>query len=235
MPLPVASRRAGVATGNNQQNLTGQLIGSPSNRLSQVYIDTLPANYTKTVAMPGTTFYVGYCTAPINIRPRGGAFNTFYQGTGVKLETGFTSLEVYNANAYPVLIQVFVGFDEFIDHRVIIDYSSQPLVAVPLCPVANAQSQVLCPDLSTQAITDINGGKWWAISREALYVFNPDTGITLLLQQANSAISNGPAVAVIYPQTTLRYPASGNFSLSLGGANLNAIVSDVYYSLPRSN
>lgn len=223
-----------VARGSNQQNLTGQLIGSAANRVSQNYTNVLPAGAVEPINFPGTTFYISYSAAPVNIRPRGGTFNTYLQGTGIKFEKGFTSLEIQNANAFPVLVQVFIGFDEFIDNRVIIDYTAQPLVAIPRCDTASSLTFIDCSDLSTQAITDINGGKWWGIQREALYVFNPDTGITLLLQKAGANTSSGPAVAVIYPQTTLRYPSSGNFSLSLAGATINAIVSDIYYCLPRT-
>lgn len=223
-----------VARGNNLQNRSNLLVGSPNNRVSSNYVNVIPANYTQPVPFPGTTFYVAYTTFPVNIRPRDGVFNTYLQGTGVKLERGFTSLEIQNANAFPVLVQVFIGFDEFIDNRVIIDYSAQPLVAVPVCPVASVQTNIDIPDLSTQKIVDINGGLWWGISREAVYVFNPDTGITLLLQKAGAVTSSGPALGVIYPQTTLRFPASGHFAINLGGAAINAIVSDVYYALPRT-
>ena len=224
----------GTAVGSNRTNLTGVNLPSAENRTSQQYTNALLANQTYQVALPGTTFYLGYTSSPVNIRPRGGVFNSYSQGTGIKLEKGFTSLEIQNPNNIPVLVQLFVGFDEFIDNRLIVDTTAQPLVAIPRCSTASSLTYIDCSDLSAQAVTDINGGTWYAISREALYIFNPDTGITLLLQLSGANSSSGASVAVIYPLTTLRYPATGDYSLSLGGATINAIVSDVYYALPRS-
>jgi len=70
--------------------------------------------------------------------------------------------------------------------------------------------------------------KWYAVNRVAILIFNPDAGVTLLLQKAGSVVANGPAIGIIYPTTSLRVDASGNYCLQLGGANINAVVSEIY-------
>lgn len=219
---------------SNRVNQTGLIIGSPENRASQAFTNVVLANSTESIPLPGNNFYFAYASAPVNVRPNKGIYNTYATGTGLELEQGFTNLEIQNPTNNPILYQIFVGFDKFIDKRVIIDQSTMSLVAFPTYPVSNASGIINIVDLSAQAFTDINGGLWYAVSREGIYVFNPDAGVTLNLQAAGAVGSGGPSIGVVYPTTTLRMGVCGDYSISTGGGNINAIVSEVYYSLPRT-
>lgn len=226
--------KLGVAQGNNRLNSSGLPLADFRSRGSQQINNIVQAGDTLPVPCNGTQFYVLFCSNTISIRPSGGVFNDYGQGTGLNLPdiNQFNLLEVKNNSASAIVFALFVGFDSFIDNRLILTDNLTPLVAFPTYPTANAANAIAINDLSGQPFTDINGKKWYGVSRQSILVFNPDTGVTLLLQAAGSAISSGPAVGIIYPQTSLNYPASGNYSISVGGGNINAIVSEIYTALP---
>lgn len=230
-------RNVPVATGSNRVNSSGNLNATgPLSRTSIIFPLIVPAGKTGAVPIAGSTFYVTVATAPVDIRPLNGVFNRYTQGQGMKVQevNAFPALEVSNPNAFSVVVQVFVGFDNFIDNRLILANTGQQLIARPTYPTANAASVVNIDDISGAAFNDVNGNSWYALQREAIYVFNPDAGVTLLLQEAGSVVANGPAVAVIYPTTSLRYAASGNYCLNVGGGNINAIVSELYQAIPAT-
>lgn len=223
------------ALGDNRTNSSGNFAAvGPLGRTSIIYPLVVPANSVAPVPCAGTTFYVTVSTGPVDIRPIGGVFNTYTNGKGLKLklENAFPSLEVRNTTSNPLVVQLFVGFDEFIDNALILANTGQALVANPTNPTASVATNINIPDLSGGAFTDINGVEWYALQREAIYVFNPDAGVTLLLQRFGSVVANGPAVAVIYPVTSLRYPASGDYCINVGGGAINAIVSELYQAIP---
>lgn len=233
MSVSNGSARLGVAAGSNRTNSSGAPLGALRSRGSQVINNIVAAGSILPVPAAGTQFYLLFTSAPLAVRPSGGVFNTYSQGTGLNLDNvnQFDLLEMQNTTSAPIIFSIFVGFDSYIDNRLILANSSTPIVAYPTYSSASSLAAVSIPDISGQPFNDINGGKWFAIQRAAVLVFNPDTGVTLLLQKAGAATSSGPAVGVIYPQTSLNYPASGNFSLSVGGGNVNAIVSELYTSL----
>lgn len=236
---PISNNAAalGVAQGNNRLNSSGQSLGNVKSRTSLTYTNVVPAGGTLEVPAAGTQFYLIFSTAALNIRPSGGVFSPYQQGTGLQLveANAFNLIEVQNLNAGPVVFQLFIGFDQFIDNRLVLDQSLTPTVAYPTYPVASAGTAVAINDLSTLSFTDINGKKWFAIQRLSIIVCNPDTGVTLNLQKSAAATSNGPSIAVIYPQTSLNLPVSGNYSLSTGGGAINAIVSELYQAIAATN
>lgn len=223
-----------VASGSNRTNSSGASLGTVKSRTSITINNIVPANSTLQVPATGTQFYVVIQSAPISVRPSGGVFNQYEQGTGLQLEeiNAFQLLEVKNDNAFPVVFSLFVGFDQYIDNRLILTNTGQQLVAFPTYPVASVAAGVAINDLAGTKFADINGGQWYALSREAIYIFNPDAGVTLLLQESGSIVAGGPAVGIIYPLTSLRYAAQGDYSLSVGGGNINAIVSELYNAIP---
>jgi hypothetical protein len=232
MPNSLSSHA--VAQGSNRLNSQGVRQVGVFNRTSQFWTQVVPAGQTLVASVPGSTFVVTYCSLAPSVRPNpSGSFNTYQMGTGLDTseEGPFVMLEVANPYAVDILVQLFIGFDGFIDHRLILDQSAFPQVAYPTYPTANAAAAVAITDKSGTKFTDINGKQWYAVSREGIYISNIDAGVTLLLQHQGSVVSNGPAVAAVYPTTTLRYPSAGNFSLSVGGGNINAIVSEIYFSL----
>ena len=177
------------------------------------------------------------CSAEVNIRPMAagsvGFFDAHVTGTGKEFGdvNAFEQLEIQNNNAFAVVFSLFVGWDGYIDKRLIVAGNVNPAVIYPTYQTPNSAAVVNINDLSGQSFTDINGNKWYAVNRVAIQIFNPDPGVTLLLQKAGSIVANGPAVGIIYPQTSLRVDAGGNYCLQLGGANINAVVSEIYNSV----
>lgn len=217
--------------------LTGIAPGGIRAKGSQVITNVVVAGGTLPLRVTGSQYYMITCSAAVNIRPMAagsvGFFDTHVTGTGKEFGdvNAFEQLEIFNPNAFAVVFSLFVGWDGFIDKRLIVAGNTNPAVIYPTYPTPNAGPLVNINDLAGQSFVDINGGKWYAINRVAIQIFNPDAGVTLLLQKAGSVVGNGPAVGIIYPQTSLSIPASGNYCLQLGGANINAIVSEVYNSV----
>jgi len=194
------------------------------------------AGQTLPVPCSGTQFYFRTLSGPVKARPNRGAFSDFSQGEGLNLDEqdAFTLIEIKNDNAFPVVFELHVGFQGFIDNKLIIADALYPNVVFPTYSTPSSAAVVNITDLSGQAFTDINGDQWYALNRLAIIICNTDTGVTLLLQEAGSIVANGPAIAAIQPTFSLNYPASGDYSLSLGGANINAIVSEIYRAIPKT-
>lgn len=232
--LPTGGAGLGVATGDNRTNSQGRSLGTVKARSSLVINNIVPAGGVLAVPATGTQFYVTLSTGAISIKPSGGTFNPYPVGTGLQLEeiNSFDLLQVRNDTSLPVVFQLFIGFDQFIDNRLILTQTGQQLVARPTYPVANAAAAVAITDITGSQFTDINGNDWYALGREAIYISNLDPGVTLLLQESGSVVAGGPSVMAVFPVTSLRYAASGDYALSVGGGNINAIVSELYDSIP---
>lgn len=215
--------------GSNRLNSSGQFPATPG-KSSQRIANVIPAGQTVPLPVAGNFFYVTAATAAFDIKPSGGVFQSFSVGTGLNLlpQNSFNQIQVRNTTGNSIAFEMFVGFDGFIDNRVIISDAGGKQVAYPTYPTANAATSVAINDLSGGSFTDINGNKWYALSRVTIIISNVDAGVTLLLQKSGSVVSGGPAIAAIYPVTALRYDASGNYALNTGGGNINAIVSEIY-------
>jgi hypothetical protein len=204
-----------------------------SSRVSAAYPAVIPAGQTISLNAPGTNFYVVTATANLSIRPENGVFSTYSQGTGENCDR-FSYVEIRNDTAQSIVCLIFIGWENFIDNRLILNAATTPNVANPTYPLPNVSSTVNIPDLSGGSFTDINGKKWLATSRVCILVFNLDAGTTYLLQKADATTANGVAVGAIYPVTPIRFEFSGNYRITTGsgGANINAIVSEVYQAFP---
>jgi hypothetical protein len=222
---------------SNRVNSSGRALGTVKARTSLFVSNLVPAGGTLPIPVSGTSFYVTVATAPFNVRPSGGVFNTYDVGTGLDLEeiNSFSLLEVNNPNPFPVVFQMFVGFDKFIDKRLILSQTNLTVVAYPTYATPNSAAAVAIDDISGQAFTDINGNEWYAIQRAAIIVCNTDGGVDLLLQESGSVVANGPAIAAIYAKTSLRLDVAGDYSLSVGGGNINAVVSELYQAIPKTS
>jgi len=224
---------AGVAQSDNRLNTQGMPLGTFKNRRSTFVSGSLPAGETRQLAVSGSQFYITAASAPVTLRPSGGIFNSYQQGTGLQLQevNAFSSLEVFNPLAVAVAFQIFVGFDQFLDNRLYLVNQAQPIVAFPTYPTPNSAASIAINDLAGGPFTDINGGKWYAISRVAIIICNTDTGVSYLLMKASATTSSDPAIAAVYPQTSLRLENSGNYKMATGGGNINAIVSELYQAI----
>lgn len=230
------------ATTTNRVNTQGAALPDKRNRVSNVYNITIPAAVNGVAGVnsqvcTGTQFYVLYTSAPVSVRPSKGSYNVYNIGQGLQLddENAFTQLEFQNTTANIIVVSIFVGWQEFIDRTLIINNVTNPAVVFPTYPTPNAAATVTITDKSGTAFTDINGGKWIAISRVAILVFNTDSGATYLIQKAGSAVANGPAIAAVFPLTAIRLDVTGNYSMATGGGNINVIVSEIYNAIPSTS
>jgi len=215
----------------NRVNTSRQAPANIKSCSSLRYVNVIAAGDTLQISCYGTQFYFRTATAELLVRPLpGGVFSQYGVGEGLQLDESntFSMVEVQNANAFPVVFELFVGFQGFIDNKLIIASSLYPQVAYPTYPTPNAATSVAINDLSATKFADINGSEWYALARVAIIISNLDTGVTMLLQESGSLVANGPAVAGIQPATSLRYDSSGDFSLNIGGAVINAVVSEIY-------
>lgn len=200
---------------------------------------SIPAGTSIPLVIAGDNFYFIVSTAPasalIQVRPRGGNFNEYQQGTGLNLRaTGatFDMLEVKNVSANPQVVSIWVGFGEYIDNRLILAGSQIQAVVNPTYPTPGTTTTINIPDLSGSSFTDINGKLWLAISRVSIEMTNFATGTDYILQGYNSAVNNGPGVLAVLARTSLIFGVSGNYSISNGGGATNLIVSEVYNAVP---
>ena len=215
-----AGNTPAVVAQNQQRNQSGRQVNIPVNAGATVRINS-----------QGNQFYLVIATAPVNIRPDGGDFSLYQQGTGSRSNSAnFAAVEIQNPNSVAVVISLWIGFDSFIDNRLIIANALTPQVAYPTqsAPTATA---VAINDLSGGVFTDINGAQWIALQRVAILIFNTDSATTLYLQKQGAATASGPAVGVIYPLTPIRFDFSGNYALSVGGGTIPAIVSEIYIAV----
>lgn len=226
------SSDVGVAKGNNRINSSGAALPTIKSRTSLTYKNIVPAGGTLPIPAAGTFFYVQVATAPVKIRPSDGVFVEYEQGTGLNLDlvNSFSQLEVRNDNAAAVVVVIFVGFDGFIDNRLILQNGLLQSAVYPTYPVASAAVSIAITDRSGTQFTDSNGLNWYAIARQSILIFNTDTGVTLLLQKSMAAVAADPSIAAIYPQTSLNYPAAGNWKI-IQAAPVNAIVSETYLAV----
>ena len=215
-------------------NSSGAVLPVQRAQRSGVIPVLIPPGQTIPIAVAGTSFYVLQTSYALNIRVSGGVFNTYYGGTGEQYTDAqpFSGLEINNPSSVTISALIFVGFSTFIDKRLYLTANNIPQVTYPTFPIANAAANVNINDLSGTEFVDINGGNWYAVSRVSIIVSNMDTGVTYILQKAGSIISGGAGIAGIFPQTSLNYPASGNYCLNVGGANINCIVSEIYMAIP---
>jgi hypothetical protein len=186
--------------------------------------------------MSGDRFYVIATSAPISFQPlragNVGATNSFQNGQGQTVKQGFDQLVAKNYNTFPIAALVWIGFEDFINDQLILNQTSTPQVTNPTQPIAGGSAgDIQIPDISGQKFFDINGKAWFAISRVAIVISNISTGTVLVLQKYGSAVSNGPSVLAIPAGLPIAHNSSGNFTLSVGGGSVPAIVSEIYNAI----
>lgn len=223
-------QRPATVNTNNRVNSRGIVPANTKGTCSLRYSNVILAGKSLQIPAVGTQFYFRTSTAELQVKPNGGVFSGYYQGEGLQLDLDntFNQLEIKNQNAFDVVFELFIGFQGFIDNKLIIANQLYPQVAFPTYPTAASAAIVDITDRSGSKITDINNGVWYALSRIAIIICNIDSGTTILVQKAGSVVSNGPSVAAVQPSTSLRLDISGNYRLNIGGGNINAIVSEIY-------
>jgi len=221
-----------VAT-NNRVTSQGQAPDSRQGRGSVRVANVIQSGESLKVIAQGTQFYFRTLTANILAKESGGIFANYAQGEGlnVTLDNAFSMIELQNPNSFPIVFEIFVGFGGFIDNKLIFAWNNVPNVALPTSPTAGA-TVINITDKSGSQITDINGNKFYALQRLAIVISNVDSGSTYLIQKADSAVANGPAIAAVFPLTSIRLDVGGNYRMTLGGGAIAAIVSEIYAAIP---
>lgn len=237
-----------VARNSNRTSSQGSAPQSFASKTSFTITTTIPAGNTIPLPVSGNQFYLSVSSGQLQIRPSNGIFVPYDAGTGLRVppENSFTLLEVKNETASSIAFQLVIGFDEFIDKRLILASTAIFPVLKPTYSVPQTVGTffVDVPDITGQEFLDANGTKWLAISRVAILVFNLDVAVNLLVQKAGATappasgppITN-PAVGVAYPLTTLRLDVSGNYRIQNAASvvDLNGIVSEIYNAILKPN
>ena len=208
-----------------KNNQSGRQVNLPINAGQVVRINSA-----------GNQFYLVVATAPVNIRPDGGDFSLYQQGTGSQSRlSDFKILEIQNPNSVPVVISCWVGFDAFIDNRLIIANTLTPSVVKPTQTAPTA-----VPLTGQQAFAQgvANG----SIPSNATFVsYNQTNGVVSYIKPTTN-ISVAPATA-----TTATYPASysqdqwesdiANGKIPQGSTfvSYDSKTGIVKYNLPNSN
>lgn len=223
-----------IAQGNNRTTSGGYVPITGIARTYSIVNVSIAAGATLALPQTGDNFYFPVLTAPIQARPRGGLFNTFYQGTGAKVDpqNQFAILELYNPNTFPVGISVFVGFGEYIDNRVIISNDSVSNVAFPTYSSPSTSAIIQIPDKSGTKFTDVNGRNFVALARTAISINNLDNASNLYLEGSPS----GTILYAVYPLTSAAIPTlSGNYLATVNGSSMvNGIISEIYSAIPAT-
>jgi hypothetical protein len=194
---------------------------------------TTPSEISLTQA--GDRFYVIATSAPVAIQSlragNVGATNSFQNGQGQTVSQGFDTLAIKNFNAFPIVALVWIGFEDFINDQLVLNQTSTPQVTNPTQPIATGSAgDIQIPDLSGQQFTDINGKKWYAISRVAIIISNISPSV-LTLQKFGNTSATGNAVLMIPAGLPIAHNSSGSFTISVGGGPVQAIVSEIYNSI----
>src|SRR5665213_498774 len=160
-----------------------------------------------------------------------GATNNFQNGQGQTVSQGFEQLTAKNFNPFPIAALVWVGFEDFINDQLILNQTSTPQVTYATQPIATgAAGNIQIPDISGQAFTDINGKAWYAIARTAIVISNIGSN-PIYLQKYGSTSATANAVLQCPAGQPIAHNASGNFTISVGGAGVPAIVSEIYSAI----
>jgi hypothetical protein len=225
----------GTVQANNPPPLSnvrqgGQLINVP----------ILPGNTYRAVSQ-GTQAYLVVATGSVNMRPVGGQiatgnFSIYSVGTGFNTANYFDFVEVQNFNSFPVVISLWIGFDSFIDNRLILANGSNPQIIFPTYPVPLSATFINIVDLTGGPFTDVDGNLWLALYRVCILFFNLDSGNTYKLgEYSPTGADLGKYVAAIPPAPLpIRIDAGGNFTYQTGGGSVNAIISEIYSAIPAT-
>lgn len=221
-----------AVSSNNRVNTSGRPIANPQFKTSLRIVQAIDAGATLQLSCSGTQFYFRFSTGILSVKPSGGAFADYQSGEGLNVppENAFSLLQLKNNNSVAVVFELFAGFDGFIDNKLVLSQSINPNVVYPTYPTAGVATSVDINDISGQPFYDINGNQWYAISRVAILVSNVSSGTTILLLKKNGTNSGDPAIMAIFPLTSIRLDASGDYSLYDAG-NVDCIVSEIYSAI----
>lgn len=214
---------------SNRKNDAGRFPVSAPNRSSQIITNVILPGEIYPVFQGGDAFYLVVATGKLLIKPNTGSENEYVQGTGLRPgnNAAFNQVQLKNPNSFAVVFQIFVGFGDYIDNRLIVNDPNQVQAPYSTSGVPNVSNDIPIPDLSGQPFIDANGIPMLALNRVAIYVNNIDTGLSYDIQ--NDAADK--ALITVLPQTNIVYPANGDLRIKTASANINATVSEIYNAI----
>lgn len=126
----------------------------------------------------------------------------------------FNRVEIRNPNAFPVFVQVWVGFGQFLDSTFNIIESSTAAVAQAATSIAAG---------ATVTLSGTPTGN--QLQRKSLVVSNPDSALDLqILDEANNL------VATVFFRTSCTLPISGIVKVkNPNGSSVTAAISEIWY------
>jgi hypothetical protein len=220
---------------NFQTNSQGLPLSTLFGRTSQQITNVVANNKMLSFPCNGNRFMLQASSAKLQIRPRNGsstgAFQEYEAGTGliIPVENGFDFIDIKNTSGNDAAFTLFVGYDDYIDNRLIVYNPNFKQVVYQTYENGTPSTDVSIPDLSGQAFLDLNGGKWYAVQRTAILIFNLSDATTY---KVRGATAPNKIIGAVYPATTLRIDAAGNFKIS-DAANVDVIVSEIYSATPN--
>lgn len=211
-----------------RENRPGVVPAVSGGRSSQILNLIVPALKPIQLFQAGQQFYLVLATGTVKIKPNNGSENTYTQGKGqiVPADNQFSSLQLYNPNAFDIIVSIFVGFGDYIDNTVILFNPQVASVIYPTFPVLGAANNVTITDRSGSAFVDPNGNSWLALKREKIYVTNYDLALTYGIKN----ISGSNTVLGVLPQTNVVLEFDGNYKIS-DAAVLQIVVSETYMAI----
>lgn len=226
--MPVNISDTLIAQGNNRTSSQGltHLNGLGGSQIT--YENTLAAGASYPVPATGNTFYIFASNGTISIKPNNGFFVDYVQGTGLLQKGGnaFNQLQITNSTASAVTFVLIVGFDEFIDKRVIL--VNGPLTAA--IPVQNALTKAIGSGLFAIPATTIipfPGNANGSTARKAFVVANTDVANAIYVLDAANVVCG-----IVFPSSSWSIECAGELGVynPNGGTINNVAVTEIYYA-----
>lgn len=240
-PAPPAAPAAIIVSQGNRLNSDGTLSHNVAGRGSFPFVQTLPAagspGATLTWPLAGHYFYVYASTGPLLIQPNNGNQISYDQGTGEDQGSNnpFNKLTISNPSNKAVTFTLVVGYDSFIDKRLVIAPGvgnlpvvnpSTKCIAQPKTVGAHYNNGFLDVGFSLPAPGNANGG-----FRRKTAIFTNDDSINkqelFVIDSNNNYMAN-----LLYGQTKA-FETDDVIALlnPLGNANAALCwVSEIYYN-----
>lgn len=202
--------------------MSDKIANTPSNgdqysRSSSVIVTTIPANGIVGFDAYGQRFYFINSTAPIEAKTDLTGYKPYRKGTGENFTDDFRfhRFEVKNSNAYPVFIQVFIGFGEYLDTTSELVESFTNAVGSPYTAVA-----------ANTSLTFTGSPSGTQIQRKAIVVSNLDTANNIYVRDINDNY-----IAAVFPKSTISLQISGPVKVYNGTAgSIPVCISEIFYT-----
>ncbi len=202
-------------------------------RTSRVAVFPLAANEIARVPGSGTSFYIVDCDSDafVGIKTDKTSEEFFTVGTGKSFtaEQFFGAIELRNTSASAIVVTMFIGFGDYIDHRTNIVgnrlSSILPVIEPKTKPLANPA--VTLAAATALALSGVAPSTLY-LRRKAIVVSNIDPNNNLQVRDAANIV-----MLTIFPQTSITLPLSE--SCNIFNPNVAAValsVGEIWWMKP---